>query len=484
MERHYQGAVELAAGIAAGRYSAQELLEMFLDRIGRFNPTLNAIVVFDTDAARERAKAADAARRAGTSWGPLHGVPITVKESFDLAGFPSTFGRGERRNHRAARDALAVERLKAAGAVVMGKTNVPKDLSDWQAFNVIYGATVNPWDHARTPGGSSGGASAALAAGLAALELGSDIGGSIRMPAHYCGIYGHKPSYGIVPMRGHAPADDMAAIDILVAGPLARRAADLEVALEVIAGADPEEEGGWRLDLPAEPRRRFRDFRIAVVTDDATFRVDADTRAALGAIADLLEREGARVVRDPKLPMPSHDMWLLYLTLLRSAMSSALSDADVAHHARLAAAAGAEAMDYASVIARAYTLSHRDWLKANDARQLLRRLWRAFFAEHDLVLAPMSATTAFPHVRGIAKEDQTMMVDGARRLASDTYFWIGIPALVPQLPATTVPAGIARDGLPIGIQIIGPEYRDRRCLALARLLETAHRGFVPPPLYP
>lgn len=165
-------------------------------------------------------------------------------------------------------------------------------------------------------------------------------------------------------------------------------------------------------------------------------------------------------------------------------MSGALGDADVAHHARLVAAAGADAMGYANVVSRAYTLSHRDWLKANDARQRLRRLWRAFFGEHDLLLAPMSATTAFPHVRGIAKEDQIMTVDGARRLASDTYYWIGIPALVPHLPATTVPAAIARDGLPIGIQIIGPEYHDRRCLALARLLETLHRGFAPPPLYP
>ncbi|CAN0555492.1 unnamed protein product, partial [Laminaria digitata] len=258
MDPWFMGAAELAAEIRGKRISSTELLDGYLDRIGRHNPALNAIIILDEDAARQAAKVADDTLAAGAEVGPLHGVPMTIKESFDLAGHPSTFGRPERHDHKAARDALTVERLKAAGAIVMGKSNVPRDLAEWQSFNEIYGVTVNPFDKSRTPGGSSGGASAALAAGLTGLEMGSDIGGSIRVPAHCCGIYGHKPTYGIVPLRGHAMGPDEADQDIMVAGPLARRALDLRLSIDITAGADPEAAGAWRLDLPDENGTRLR----------------------------------------------------------------------------------------------------------------------------------------------------------------------------------------------------------------------------------
>lgn len=480
MDPWFTGAVELAADIRAKRYAAVELLDLFLDRIERYNPALNAIVVHDTDAARDAARAADDALAAGATLGPLHGVPMTIKESFDLAGYPSTFGRPERRDHRAARDALAVDRLKAAGAIVMGKTNVPIDLADWQSFNEIYGDTVNPWDPARTPGGSSGGAAAALAAGLSGLEIGSDIGGSIRVPAHCCGVYGHKPTYGIVPLRGHAFQPHDADPDIMVAGPLARRAADLRLSLDLIAGPDAEAPDAWRLDLPEEPRTALKDFRIAVVTGDPDYPVDADTGAALGDVADHLASEGATVVRDPALPLPSQALWLLYLTVLRGATSGRMSDAQATAAAEQAAAYAADDMGYGAVMRRAVSQRHNAWLHANDRREKLRALWRAFFGDVDALIAPMMATPAFPHIRGIAKQDQVLDVDGTARPISDTYFWIGL-ASAAHLPATLAPAGTSREGLPIGMQIIGPEAHDRRCIRLAELLEESFRGFTPPP---
>ena len=367
---------------------------------------------------------------------------------------------------------------------MMGKTNVPIHLGDWQSHNEIYGQTVNPWDHGRTPGGSSGGAAAALAAGMTGLEIGSDIGGSVRMPAHFCGVFGHKPTFGVVPMRGHEMEPDLAQPDMLVAGPMARSAADLALGMDIVAIADPIEEGvGWRLDLPPEPRTRLDQFRVAVITGDDTFPVDADTTQAIEDIAAVLRAEGAAVVTDPPLPLKSGEYYRLFLSVLRGATAARLSKEDVG---RIAAtvdhSAPEDTLDYATLLPRGLTQSHRDWLMAADAREQLCTAWRAFFSDIDLVIAPMSPTAAYPHMTDIPKEEQILHVDGNPRPAADTYFWIGI-ASTAYLPATLVPAGASREGLPIGAQIMGPQYHDRRCIAVARLLEQAHRGFIAPPGY-
>ena len=482
MDPWFLGAAELAAEIRARRISATELLDGYLARIDRYNPALNAVIIVDEEAARRAAKTADDALAAGAEIGPLHGVPMTIKESFDLAGHPSTFGRPDRRDHAAARDALTVERLKAAGAIVMGKTNVPLDLAEWQSFNEIYGVTVNPFDTSRTPGGSSGGAAAALAAGMTGLEIGSDIGGSIRVPAHCCGVYGHKPTYGIVPLRGHALGPHDAAPDIMVAGPLSRRARDLRLSLDIVAGADPEAPGAWRLDLPDENRTRLGDFRIAVITNDATYPVDSDTSAALEDVAKHLEDEGATVRLDPAMPMPSDALWLLYLTVLRGATSGRLSDAQAAEIARKAAEFDADDMNYDPVQFRALSQRHQAWLHACDRREELRSLWRAFFGDVDALITPMMATAAFPHMRDLRRQDQYLDVNGTKRPNADTYYWIGL-ASAAHLPSTLAPAGMSGAGLPIGMQIIGPEAHDRRCIRLAELLEESFRRFTPPPGY-
>ena len=284
----FRSALDLAAAIRARQVGARELLDLYVDRIRRLGPRINAVVVRDEEAARAQADAADAALAKGTLRGPLHGVPMTVKESFDLAGHPTTWGLPDYREHRAAEDALAVRRLKAAGAVVFGKTNVPVLLADWQSYNPIYGCTNNPWDVTRSPGGSSGGSAAALAAGLTALEIGSDIGASIRNPAHYCGVYGHKPTWGICPPRGHGLDGDLTVTDIAVIGPLARSAGDLRVALEAMAGPDEIEAGAWTLTLPAARRQRLKDWRVAVMLDDRNAEVDRSVQDAIQRLADFL----------------------------------------------------------------------------------------------------------------------------------------------------------------------------------------------------
>src|SRR5262249_27101897 len=258
----FRSARQLAAQIRAKRIGCLELLDAYAARVEKYNPRLNAIVVTDLEGARRRARAADAALRKGKAWGLLHGVPMTIKESYDVVGMPTTWGAPALKDNYPERNALAVDRLLATGTVLFGKTNVPLMLADWQSYNDIYGTTNNPWDVTRAPGGSSGGSAAALAAGLTGIDAGSDIGSSIRNPAHFCGIYGHKPTYGICPPNGHALPGRVAAADISVIGPLARSADDLDVALAAMAGPDDIEGAGLRLTLPAPKKKRLRDFKV------------------------------------------------------------------------------------------------------------------------------------------------------------------------------------------------------------------------------
>jgi amidase len=265
----FEPARQLASMIRRRRIGCLELLDHYLDRVKRYNPALNAIVATDIPAARKRARAADRALAKGDVWGRFHGVPMTVKEALQLAGLPTTFGAPQHRDNIAKRNALAVDRWLTAGATIFGKTNVPIWLMDGQAFNEIYGATNNPWDLTRTPGGSSGGSSAAVAGGLTAIEVGSDIASSIRNPAHCCGIFGHKPTYDICPPRGHHVGDRLSADDICVIGPLARSAGDLDMALSVMAGPDEIEAAGYRIALPPPRRKALRDFRVGIIVSDS-----------------------------------------------------------------------------------------------------------------------------------------------------------------------------------------------------------------------
>jgi amidase len=244
-EHAFASAADLAAEIRARRVGCLELLDFYLARAERFNPALNAIVAWQSDRARQRARAADSALARGELWGALHGVPMTVKESFDIEGLPSTWGNPQWKDNIATGNAVLVDRLLGAGAVIYGKTNVPLMLADSQSYNEVYGTTNNPWDTTRGPGGSSGGEAAALAAGLGAFGAGSDIAGSLRNPAHYCGIYAHKPSWGLIPLRGHSPTGALTPIDVSVVGPMARHAQDLDLAMRLLVGPDGPQQAPW-----------------------------------------------------------------------------------------------------------------------------------------------------------------------------------------------------------------------------------------------
>ena len=479
-------ALELARRLRAREVSALELLQAHLARQQRLHPQLNAVVTTRVEAALDEARRADADLAAGRWRGPLHGVPMTVKESFDVQGLPTTWGDPALRTNIASRNAVAVQRLVDAGAIVWGKTNVPVALADWQSFNPVYGTTNNPWDTTRSPGGSSGGAAAALAAGITPLELGSDIGSSIRNPAHYCGVWGHKPTWGIVPLEGHQlPGDEAVdSTDIGVAGPLARSAADLELALDLLTA--PLSAWGPMGRTPAvwapQPRP-LRQLRVVVMADDARAPVDAPVRQALEALADFLQRQGLQVSTEAR-PVDAEEAWRVYIPLLRGALCGHLDDAfmeTAREQARQALAAGCSPHEFPAAHWLGLTQSRRDWLRWDERRAVLRRQWASFFERWDFVITPVAATAAMKHDQQGFRWERMIPVNGRPQPQTAQLFWAGYPGVV-GLPATAVPLGLTPDGLPVGAQIIGPAFGDLGCLRFAQWLEAEYRAFVPPPL--
>ncbi len=480
-EIHYKTATELMALLEAREIGARELLEHFLDRVERHNPAINAIVWQDAGRARAEADAADRRRAAGEDTGPLDGLPVTVKESYDLAGSPTTWGVPEYRDNIAETDSAVVERYRGAGAVVFGKTNVPFMLADWQSFNAIYGTCNNPWDLGRSPGGSSGGSAAALAAGLTGLDAGSDIGASIRNPAHYCGVFGHKPTWEIVPDRGQALPGDRAPTDIAVVGPLARSAADLKLAFGLLAGADGPAARGWRLELPGPRKRNLRDYRVGVLLSDPQAEVEQSYRDAIAALARWLEGEGAAVEIDAKPGFSTAEAMEVYTLLLRAETSKHLSDDQLARAQEDLRSLPADAIPYRRRMLEAQTMLHRDWLRWNERRYALMEGWEAWFETWDLLLCPAASSPAFPHDQAGERHDRTIAVNGTSQPVVDQLFWAGYPCGY-YLPSTVAPIGLA-DGLPVGIQIIGRRYDDLTCLHMAGLIEEGYRRFTPPPGY-
>jgi amidase len=478
-ELHYQSAVALAAAIRAKKISCLELLDHFLDRVRRYNPKLNAIIHLDAERAGERARAADAALAKGEVWGAFHGVPMTIKESFDVEGWPTTWGRPDLKDNRARADSVVAARMQAAGAVLFGKTNVPIHLADWQSFNAIHGTTENPWRVGLTPGGSSGGSAAALAAGLSGIEAGSDIGASIRNPAHYCGVFGHKPSYGIVPPRGQATPGVLAATDISVVGPMTRGAEDLEPALLAMAGPDELEASAWRLDLPARRKTALRDFRVAIKLRDDNSEVDSEYLDRLQATVDALTKAGA-TVKEAEPDFDTRRYHEVYILLLRAATSGRLADADIERYRRLAA----ERPDnrYLSLMAKGQGMGHREWLPLNNERARFRWRWAEFFRDWDVLLCPVAASAAWPHDQQGERHDRTIPVNGKRVPTTDQMFWAGYASLC-YLPAPVGPVGLTRAGLPVGVQAIAAPGEDRTGVAFIEALSREFGGFQPPPGY-
>lgn len=469
---------KLAAAIRRRKFGALELLDHYLARIERHNGAINAIVGLDAERARQRARAADRALARGRALGPLHGVPMTVKEAFAGLDLPTTWGIPAFRDNRPAQPALALERLAAAGAVLVGKTNVPIWLADWQSYNDIYGTTRNPWDPSRSPGGSSGGSAAALAAGLTGLELGSDIGGSIRVPASFCGVYGHKPTYGLCASTGHALGDWAAAPDIAVIGPLGRSADDLLLGLKAIIGPDRAEGAGALMSPAAAPQRRLADFRVAIMLEDERYPVDGEVRDQLQALVDFLAKRKVKI-RAARPALDTAESYSLYLSLLYAALSQGQSAEAFKENAAAAGALSADDRSFRAHYLRGSTLAHREWLHLNACRAQLRRRWAEFFTEYDLLLCPVIACAAFPHDRRPWPE-RTVTISGTPRPTVELSFWPGLGG-VAYLPATAAPIGFTKGGLPVGVQIVGPHLGDFACIAFARLIERDYHGFVAPP---
>jgi len=478
----FQSAKNLASALRRGKISSRELLDLYLARIEKYNPKLNAIIAMDVEGARKRARQADAALKKGTVWGPLHGLPMTIKESFNVAGMPTTWGLPEYKEHRAERNALAVQRYIDAGAIVFGKTNVPTLLADWQTFNEIYGTTNNPWDVTRVPGGSSGGSAAALAAGLTGLETGSDIGASIRDPAHYCGVYGHKPTYGICATNGQALPGKVSTQDIAVIGPLARSADDLELALKVIGGPDAIDGRGWQLTLPASKKKSLREFKVAVMLTADTADVDASVQDRIQAVADFLAKNKAKVSDTARPDIDTAQAHRVFIQLVRAATSGRQTDEVFARHLAAAREVKPEDTRYQSWMATGNTMFHRDWLAWNEQRQQMRLKWDAFFQDYDLLLCPAGATAAFPHNQKGERWERMIDVNGKPQPSTTQMFWAGYMGMA-SLPSTVAPAGLTSEGLPVGVQIVGPQYGDLECIRLAQLLEKEYQGFVPPAGY-
>jgi amidase len=480
-ELAFSSATELAGLIQQKHISSFELTQYYIERIERFDEALNAVVVRDFERALHAARLSDESLARGSRLGSLHGVPMTVKETFDVAGLPTTWGVPAQRSNIAQVDAAVVAQLKAAGSHLMGKTNVPLRLADWQSYNDIYGTTNNPWDTARSPGGSSGGSAVALAAGLTGLEFGSDIGGSIRNPSHSCGVYGHKPTYGIVPTFGHAPLGVVSAPDLNVVGPMGRSAEDLELALDVVAGPDRFLSSGWRLALPQPRARTLRGLRVAIWPKEDSVPTSGEISDRVQEVGEVLARAGSRVSDRARPEIPARDLHRTYLNLVASTGLVNIPDEHYAFSQRCAEELDTNDESPLAVLTRARVLDHRSWSDHDEARTHHRLRWRTFFDDWDVVICPISATTAHEHDHR-PKHERTLVVDSAQTSHYEHYFWVGLATLA-YLPSTAFPSGLSRAGLPIGLQIIGPEYGDRTTIEVARLVAQELGGFRAPPRF-
>lgn len=471
-------ATGLTAALRRREISSRELLDHFLTRVEHHDGALNAVVTLDEESARKQAAAADEATAHGEAGGPLHGLPMTVKDSIETAGMRTVCGAPELVAHIPERDADAVARLRAAGAVIFGKTNVPTYATDYQTSNPVFGSTNNPWDLARSPGGSAGGAAAALAAGLTGFELGSDLAGSIRAPAHFCGVFGLKPSYGIVPTRGHIPGPPgtLAATDIGVLGPMGRSADDLDLGLDVLAGPDPAAAVAWRLELPAARATSLAGYRIAAWLDDPYCPVDSEVGRVLSTAVEDVRRAGGHVDQHARpVALPAADR------LFRQLLGAVISDGYPPPLFAMMLALASTAEEYAPAqTARAVTQRKRDWNIAHEQRVRMAAQWAEFFRDHDVLVCPVTPTTAIPHDHSPDQATRTIIVNGRPMPYLDQMTWTGLAGAA-HLPAAVVPVGHTRDGLPVGLQVIAPHLEDRTAVDVARHIAMLTGGFRPPP---
>ena len=482
----FLSASQLAKAIRNKEISSVELVHLYQTRFNELNPKINAIVATDFDFAGQRAREADEALAKGEIWGPLHGLPMTVKDSVEVIGMPCTSGFPGLKDHLPQKNADVVESLVAAGAIIFGKTNLPLFGQDFQSFNDVYGQTNNPWDVMRVPGGSSGGSAAALCSGLTSLEIGSDIGGSIRTPAHFCGVYGHKPSYGIISFKGHIPpfpglfpGDYSMGGDIAVMGPLARSAQDLDLVMSIITKPAIPQRVAWKIELPPSRKKSLKDFRVGLWLDDPDFPVDTNVADCIGNLVDKLSTAGV-LVEDKHPDISFRDCHDIYTRLLTSVPNSSLSKEILEHFHEEVPKLAEDDKSFRAQLIRGATMLHRDWIVLDYLRLMMRQKWANYFQDFDVLVCPAVSVTAFAHDHTDFFE-RTLPVNGQDRPYYDTLSaWAGLTC-VSYLPATVAPVGLAENGLPVGIQIVGSYLEDRTPICFAGLIKEITGGFQPPP---
>ncbi|MEZ5282241.1 MAG: amidase family protein [Acidimicrobiales bacterium] len=459
---------DVVAALEAREVSAVDVVTAQLQRIESLNPQVNAVVTLDAERALATAQAVDAARVRGDRMGPLAGVSITIKDAIATEGIRSTGGAVELIDNVPSVDATVVSRLKAAGAIVVAKTNVPRWSGDVQTYNEMFGVTNNPWSLDHTPGGSSGGAATSVAMGFSPFEVGTDIGGSVRIPASNCGVYGHKPSYGLIPTHGYLDnkAQSIVDADVNVFGPFARSVDDLQFVFDLLAGPDDAHAAGWRLELPTSRATDLGDFRVAAWLDDPFCPVSDAVAGVLGAFVDELERNGCVVDRSARPALDAGRASRQGLRLIGAATDISSTDEEFAAKADAGAA-----------------VSHRDWDRMNRERAAVRASWAEFFESFDVLLCPVAPTEPIRHT--ISQQGSNFLhstlADHGDRPYADLVGWTALIGSA-YLPATVPPVGRTPQGLPVGVQVVAPFLHDQTSLAFARAVEKTLGGFVPPPL--
>jgi len=454
---------DLIAALQGRKVSSRELLTMYLDRIERLDEAIGSVVTIDADSAFGEADAVDAARAAGAEAGPLAGVPITIKDALAVEGMRSTGGARELADFVPTQDAAAVAAVRNAGAVVFGKTNVPRWSGDYQTFNDIFGTTSNPWDTTRTPGGSSGGPAAAVAMGFTGFEIGTDIGGSIRLPSAYCGVFGHKPSFGIIPTYGYLDSVRFHrnTADVNVFGPIARSIDDLDLLMGLLAGPNADDQPGWKLDLPPSRATQLSDFRVAAWFDDDFCPVDPDVLAVMQQAASALEQAGARIDYDARPDLDPLSASVDGSNLIGAATD--ISDSDQL-----------DASDNA--------MSHRRWDVMHRERGQIRQKWASFFDDFDVLLCPVAPVAAFQHVQSELGSNwaHSVLAEHNDMPYRHLLRWNTLTGSA-YLPATVPPVGRTSNGLPVGIQVVAPYLHDHTALTFARRITETLGGYEAPP---
>lgn len=485
---HYRPAHELVRELSDGTLSSETVTQHFLDQIRRYNDTINAVVTLDEQQALKKARAADDKRASGACLGPLHGLPLTLKDTWEVAGMTCTAGAPALREHHPQHHADVVQRLEDAGAIIIGKTNVPLYATDLQSYNKLFGVTNNPFNPDHTPGGSSGGAAAALAAGMTPLEVGSDLAGSIRIPAHFCGVFGHKPSRALVSFRGHIPGPPgtQSRPDLAEGGPLARTAGDLQLLLSVIAGPTPLEARSWSVNMAPAAFSSLDQARVGLWLEDRLCPVEDELTSGYRNLGRELEQRGA-LVAQARHPLLSLEHILPpYFNLLGSLLSTSLKPAQrrqmlwVARLEKWLKLLG-PLTPFIGEYGRGVNQPVHQWIAVSETREKMRAEIDTLFEEFDVLLTPVTPTTAIPHDHSHPVFKRRISVAGQPRAYMDQFCWIAFATLL-GLPATSVPVGRSKDGLPFNVQVIGAPGKDLTTLRFAELLEhEGLAGFTPPP---